>query len=72
MLMIGVISWMYLNQIRLGKDLENKTKIMEEAKKNAEQSASAKARFLANMSHEMRTPLNAIIGLSQKEYYQSG
>ena len=71
MLMIGVISWMYLNQIRLGKDLENKTKIMEEAKKNAEQSASAKARFLANMSHEMRTPLNAIIGLSQKEYYQS-
>ncbi|CAM3769650.1 ATP-binding protein [Vibrio aquimaris] len=71
MLMIGVISWMYLNQIRLGKALENKTKIMEEAKKNAEQSASAKARFLANMSHEMRTPLNAIIGLSQKEYYRS-
>ncbi|MBU2896635.1 ATP-binding protein [Vibrio hepatarius] len=71
MLMVGVISWMYLNQIRLGKDLEEKTQVMEEAKKNAEQSANAKARFLANMSHEMRTPLNAIIGLSQKEYYQS-
>ena len=71
MLMVGVISWMYLNQIRLGKDLEEKTRVMKEAKRNAEQSANAKARFLANMSHEMRTPLNAIIGLSQKEYYQS-
>ncbi|NOH72525.1 response regulator [Vibrio pectenicida] len=71
MLMVSVISWMYLNQIKLGKDLEEKTQVMEEAKKNAEQSANAKARFLANMSHEMRTPLNAIIGLSQKEYYQS-
>ncbi|WP_254319577.1 ATP-binding protein, partial [Vibrio coralliilyticus] len=71
MLMIGVISWMYLHQIRLSKDLEERTKVMEEAKRNAEQSSIAKARFLANMSHEMRTPLNAIIGLSQKEYYQS-
>ncbi|WP_425628408.1 ATP-binding protein [Vibrio neptunius] len=71
MLMIGVISWMYLHQIRLCKDLEERTKVMEEAKRNAEQSSIAKARFLANMSHEMRTPLNAIIGLSQKEYYQA-
>ncbi|WP_341663829.1 ATP-binding protein [Vibrio sp.] len=71
MLMVGVISWMYLNQIRLGKELEEKTRVMKEAKRNAEQSANAKARFLANMSHEMRTPLNAIIGLSQKEYYES-
>ncbi|ERB66816.1 histidine kinase [Vibrio coralliilyticus OCN008] len=71
MLMIGVISWMYLHQIWLSKDLEERTKVMEEAKRNAEQSSIAKARFLANMSHEMRTPLNAIIGLSQKEYYQS-
>lgn len=69
MLMIGVISWMYVNQIRLSQDLHERTERIEEAKKLAEQSATAKARFLANMSHEMRTPLNAVIGLSQKEYF---
>lgn len=36
MLMIGVISWMYLHQIWLSKDLEERTKVMEEAKRNAE------------------------------------
>lgn len=35
-----------------------------EARKKAEASSIAKQEFLANMSHEMRTPLNAIIGLS--------
>ena len=68
-MVVGVISWMYLNQIKLSRDLKERTDKMKEAKQLAEQSATAKARFLANMSHEMRTPLNAVIGLSQKEYY---
>lgn len=34
------------------------------AKESAESAATAKSQFLSTMSHEMRTPLNAIIGLS--------
>lgn len=67
--MILIVSWLYFSQTKLSRDLTERTLKLEEARQLAEQSAIAKARFLANMSHEMRTPLNAIIGLSQKEHY---
>ncbi|MDL2302191.1 response regulator [Lachnospiraceae bacterium OttesenSCG-928-D06] len=38
--------------------------MLVEAKEQAEASNRAKTAFLSNMSHEMRTPLNAIVGMS--------
>ena len=37
---------------------------IQEARAKAEQASVAKSDFLSNMSHEMRTPMNAIIGMT--------
>lgn len=37
----------------------------EEARKAAESANIAKSRFLSNMSHDIRTPMNAIIGMTK-------
>ena len=39
-------------------------KLLEDALAVARQNEKAKQTFFSNMSHDMRTPLNAIIGLS--------
>jgi signal transduction histidine kinase/CheY-like chemotaxis protein len=38
---------------------------LSELNREAQSASEAKSKFLANMSHEMRTPLNAVIGLSE-------
>ena len=42
-----------------------RTAILKEALSQAENASRAKSDFLANMSHEMRTPLNAVIGMTE-------
>ena len=49
---------MMMETIRLQAELEA-------ALKEAQEANRAKSIFVANMSHEMRTPLNAIVGLSE-------
>ncbi|GHV46724.1 hypothetical protein FACS1894204_08920 [Synergistales bacterium] len=45
-------------------DIMNAKEYAENARKAAEQASAAKSDFLSNMSHEMRTPMNAIIGMT--------
>jgi len=45
-------------------EIENQNYELSELKTQAEQASSAKGMFLSRMSHEMRTPLNAIIGMT--------
>jgi len=49
----------------LEQKVSERTSELVEARKKAESASKAKSNFLAHMSHEVRTPMNAIIGLSQ-------
>lgn len=43
---------------------QRKSEALEEAYRNAEAANNAKSVFLASMSHDIRTPMNAIIGMT--------
>lgn len=50
------------NALKENKEINEK---LDEARILAEKASFSKTRFLANMSHDIRTPMNAIVGLSE-------
>jgi signal transduction histidine kinase/DNA-binding response OmpR family regulator len=62
----GEINFLQTIGVLLGRFIENnliRQNLYESAEK-AEAASRAKSDFLSNMSHEMRTPMNAIIGMT--------
>lgn len=46
-------------------ELRRRKRMLEIARKQAEEASEAKTMFLANVSHELRTPLNSVIGFAE-------
>ncbi|GHS89066.1 hypothetical protein AGMMS49957_11630 [Synergistales bacterium] len=61
----NIIARPYQKISALAETLKTQAQDLATAREEAVASTEAKSDFLANMSHEMRTPLNAIIGLSE-------
>jgi signal transduction histidine kinase/CheY-like chemotaxis protein len=66
-LVLGILAAFFASGIleKPFKQIQAQNIHLAELNESANSASEAKSSFLANMSHEMRTPMNAIIGLSE-------
>ena len=57
---------------QMNQKLELLNQKLEEAVEKAEDASKAKSDFLANMSHDIRTPMNAIVGITSLMEHEKG
>ena len=57
---------------KVNNELKQAVAVAERASKEAEAASKAKSDFLANMSHDIRTPMNAIVGISGLMEHEKG
>ncbi len=62
-LIVLFLRYLILNQAQV-KELEEARQSAEEARQEAEIASKSKGEFLSNMSHDIRTPMNAIVGMT--------
>ena len=72
---MGVLLFVFVRYFQMNKlqlqeleqsrqEAEEARKTAEQAQQEAEQASKAKSEFLSNMSHDIRTPMNAIVGMT--------
>ena len=57
---------------RKNAELSHAIDVAEDAKREAESANKAKSEFLSNMSHDIRTPMNAIVGITNLMEHEDG
>ena len=60
-LVLGALLWVFARYLKMTRQQMVE---LDEARKDAIQASRAKSEFLSNMSHDIRTPMNAIVGMT--------
>ena len=58
------VLWIGIDTTEIKKNERESRRMLKDAFEAAERASAAKTEFLSNMSHDLRTPMNAIVGLT--------